>query len=77
MGLLRVGAPMALTKREKDEIARMVNDTLSNQFAFFARPVILKQLDVRIGGLPEWLRSKTVGEIMDAYVALRTSGAIS
>ena len=54
---------MALNKREKEEIARMVNDTLNNQFAFFARPVILKHLDSRIGGFPEWLRSKTVGEI--------------
>ncbi len=68
---------MALNKREKEEIARMVNDTLNNQFAFFARPVILKHLDSRIGGFPEWLRSKTVGEIIDAYVALRTSGAIA
>ncbi len=54
----------------------MVNDTLNNQFAFFARPVILKHLDSRIEGFPEWLRDKTVGEILDAYIALRANGTI-
>src|SRR5579871_716656 len=67
---------MALNRREKEEIARMVNDTLNNQFAFFARPVILKHLDSSIEGFPEWLRDKTVGEILDAYIALRANGTI-
>ena len=62
---------MTLTEREKKEIARMVNDTLDNQFAFFTRPVVLRHLDKRAGAVPEWLRQRTVGEVIDAYVALR------
>ena len=54
----------------------MVNDTLDNQFAFFARPVLLRYLDKKTGTIPEWLRQKTVGEVIDAYVALRTDGRI-
>ena len=67
---------MGLNEREKREIARMVNDSLDNQFAFFTRPVVLKHLDSRTQLIPEWLRQKTVGEIIDAYVALRANGRI-
>jgi hypothetical protein len=67
---------MVLNKRERDEIARMVNDSLENQFAFFARPVILKNLDSRVVTVPDWLRQKTVGEIIDAYLTLRSNGGI-
>jgi hypothetical protein len=67
---------MGLTDREKKELARMVNESLDNQFAFFARPVVLKLLDSRAGGMPEWLRQKSVGEILDAYVQLRASRRI-
>jgi hypothetical protein len=67
---------MGLNEREKREIARMVNDSLDNQFAFFTRPVVLKHLDARTQLTPEWLRQKTVGEIIDAYVALRANGRI-
>jgi len=67
---------MGLTEREKKELARMVNESLDNQFAFFTRPVVLKHLDSRAGSIPEWLRQKTVGEILDAYVALRANRRI-
>jgi hypothetical protein len=67
---------MGLNEREKREIARMVNDSLDNQFAFFTRPVVLKHLDSRTQLIPEWLRQKTVGEIIDAYAALRANGRI-
>jgi hypothetical protein len=67
---------MGLSEKEKREIARMVNESLDNQFAFFTRPVVLKHLDSRTGSIPEWLRQKTVGEIIDAYVALRANGRI-
>jgi hypothetical protein len=64
---------MGLNEREMKELARMVSDSLDNQFAFFTRPVVLKHLDSRAGSIPEWLRQKTVGEIIDAYVSLRAS----
>ena len=67
---------MGLNEKERRELARMVNDSLDNQFAFFARPVILKLLDARAGALPEWLREKSVGEVLDAYVSLRAKNRI-
>jgi len=67
---------MSLDASQKRELARMVNDSLANQFAFFARPVILSVLDSRAGAVPEWLRGKTVGEVIDAYRDLRESKRI-
>ncbi len=68
---------MPLSEREKNEIARMVNDSLDNQFAFFTRPVVLKHLDAKAGTVPDWLRNKTVGEVIDAYKELRARKRIT
>jgi hypothetical protein len=68
---------MALDAAQRRELARMVNDTLDNQFAFFARPLILTSLDRAGRGIPEWLRSKTIGEVLDAYRDLRESKRIA
>lgn len=67
---------MPLTQAERKELARMINDTLDNQFAFFARPVILTKLDEKAQAIPSWMREKTVGELADAFKDLRAAGRI-
>jgi hypothetical protein len=67
---------MAMTQAERKELARMIHDTLENQFAFFARPLILAKLDEKAAAIPPWMREKTVGELADAFRELRSGGRI-
>jgi|GEM_PF-2261318 len=62
---------MGLSLAQRNELIRIVTDTLDNQFAFFARPLILSKLDEKARAIPPWLRDTTVGELADAYLDLR------